>query len=111
MKANPIHPQKKQAMAHFFCFSFMAVIFGWLYWSNQDVSSSWEIVFPALFATVACNQGYRAFFFSNDWFRSREDQRADFYFKHPRIRIATTVSYWLIYLSCSTYLIWRGFFR
>ncbi|HXT38841.1 MAG TPA: hypothetical protein VN887_02340 [Candidatus Angelobacter sp.] len=82
----------------------------WLCWFIPDFKIFFAICL-VLSAVVACFLGYRAFFFSDDWYRAKEDERADWWYRHPRLRIVSTAFYWLSYSLVFAYFIWRGFFR
>jgi hypothetical protein len=60
---------------------------------------------------LACFFGYRAFFFSDDWFRAKEARRADWWDNHPRLRKTMDVLGYLIVVLLILNLIRRTYLK
>ena len=107
---------RKVALARFVlcCLVGLAYAIIFLTWREKP-SLNLTFWFPILMVVIcvlfSCFFGYRAFFFSDDWFRAKEDSRADWWDKRPRLRVAALVFNWLIILAVFVYLTWRSFFR
>jgi hypothetical protein len=104
---------RKAAQARFVLFCLAVLFYGiilFIWPEKPSLSSSFWI--PVLLVIVcgllACFFGYRGFCFSEDWFRAKETQRADWWDKHPRLRTANNILGWIFYSLVFAYLIWNA---
>ena len=110
-----MHSHKKRNLIWFAYCCLSTLIWGWFYcYAHNDLKSFGIYLFPALLILSVIGAfyfGYRGFLFSNDWFRAKEAQRADWWDKHPRWRTTNNVLSWVFTFAIWSYLIWRDFFK
>jgi hypothetical protein len=105
---------RKVTLARFVlcCLAGLAYAIIFLTWPEKPSLNS-TFWFPVLMVVgcvlLACFFGYRAFFFSDDWFRAKEAQRADWWDGHPRLRTANNILGLVAYFSIITYLLWQTY--
>jgi len=101
------HPRKRAALVQFVGFSLVFALSLWLCFFFPVRNSLLLFVVMALSLCVAAFSGYRAFFFSDDWFRAQEEKESLWWYEHPRLRKGL----WVMLLLLIAYLYWKQFFR
>jgi hypothetical protein len=101
MKTSWNHPEKKRALIWFLVGCFMILLFGSLDFSTPELKTKPDYLIG--FAVFTSFWGYRAFFHSDDWFRTREVKYANWRSKHPRLEVAIGILILLVYLAWRFY--------
>jgi hypothetical protein len=104
---------RKVAFAHFVICCLAALSYGWILWRFHNVGGGNAFALSVICASLifACFFGYRAFFFSNDWFRAEEARRADWWDKHQRLRFTYSATGSVVYFLVIAYLLWKTFWK
>ena len=68
------------------------------------------LVFMPFCILAAMASGYRAFYFSDDWYRAQEHKEQAWYLRHPRLAMTLNAAaiIWMIWLVVHTF---RNFVR
>lgn len=106
MNAVWSHPQKRNALIRFIAACAYSLFLCWACWFIPEPKFSWFCLLVSSFC-FACAFGYRAFFFSNDWYRAQEYKEAIWWYNHPRLDRAISV----ILLLLIAIAIWRTFHK
>jgi hypothetical protein len=107
---------RRLALARFILFCLAAVAFAVIFLMRPESPSlSILFLFPLLMilggGVIACFFGYRAFFFSDDWFRAKDARQADWWDNHPRFNLFASVTVWSCWTIVIVYQIWRIFHK
>jgi hypothetical protein len=107
---------KRRTLAWFVLCCLGALAYGIIFclWPEPPsfkVSFWFPISMTALGIILACFFGYRAFFFSDDWFRMKEEREARWWNEHPRLSFACSVLIWGLYFSVFVLQACRAFIR